>query len=62
MSKPNGEKRPDEAATTPASKPRGRPETRVIKLDATPEQVARAMFAAVKPPDPSKRVRRASAE
>ena len=42
-----------------APRRRGRPVTRQIKLDATPEEVARAMFAAVKPPDPSKRVRRA---
>ena len=34
---------------------RGRPTTRQIKLDATPEQVARAIFADAKPPDPSKR-------
>lgn len=27
---------------------RGRPETRVIKIDATPEKVARAIFSAVK--------------
>ena len=32
---------------------RGRPETRTIKLDATPEQAARAIFSAVKPPDPT---------
>ena len=37
-------------------KRRGQPVTREIKLDATPEEAARAMFAAVKPPDPSKRV------
>ena len=55
--KSNGEKRSAEA--TPTAKRRGRPVTREIKLDATPEEVARAMFAAVKPPDPSKRVRRA---
>lgn len=36
-------------------KPRGRRPTRVIKLDATPEEAARAMFSAVKPPDPSLR-------
>ena len=42
-----------------APKPRGRPVTRWIKLDAASEEVARAMFAAVKPPVPSKRVRRA---
>ena len=35
---------------------RGRPETRVLKIDATPEQVAKAMFATAKPPDPSKRI------
>ena len=29
---------------------RGRPETRVLKIKGTPEQVARAIFAAVKPP------------
>ena len=37
---------------------RGRPETRVIKIDATPEQAARAIFSAVKQPDPSIRVKR----
>ena len=36
---------------------RGRPETRIIKLDATPERVARAIFSAVKKPDPSIRVK-----
>ena len=36
---------------------RGRPETRVIKIDATPEKVARAIFSAVKQPDPSTRVK-----
>ena len=36
-------------------RPRGRPITRVIKLEATPEQAARAMFSAVKKPDPSLR-------
>ena len=39
-------------------KPKGRPETRVIKLDATPEQAARAIFSAVKKPDPSLRIRK----
>lgn len=34
---------------------RGRPITREIKLDATPEQVARAIFADAKSPDPRKR-------
>ena len=36
-------------------KPRGRRPTRVINLDATPEEVARAIFAAATPPDPSLR-------
>ena len=36
-------------------KPRGRKETRVIKLDATPERAARALFSAVKPADMSLR-------
>ena len=35
---------------------RGRPETRWVKIDATPEEVAKTMFAAAKPPDPSKRI------
>ena len=39
-------------------KRRGRPVAREIKLDAKPEQVARAMFAAVKPLDPNERIHR----
>ena len=57
MPRTNGGKHPAEATTPTTPKRRGRPVTQRIKLDATPEQVARAMFAAVKPPDPSKRVR-----
>ena len=38
-------------------KKRGRPESRIIKLDATPEEAARALFSAVKPPDPALRRR-----
>lgn len=34
---------------------RGRPIERAIKLDATPKEVARSLFSAVKRPDPSKR-------
>ena len=34
---------------------RGRPPTRVLKLDATPEEVARRIFDNAKPPDSSKR-------
>ncbi len=37
---------------------RGRPETRIIKLNATPEQAARAIFSAVKPPDPTRRIKK----
>ena len=33
----------------------GRPVTRTIKLDATPEQVAQRIFENAKPPDPSLR-------
>lgn len=40
----------------PKRKP-GRPVTRIIKLDATPGQAARRMFANAKRPDPSLRVR-----
>lgn len=35
---------------------RGHPGTRWVKIDAAPEEVAKAMFAAAKPPDPSKRI------
>lgn len=35
---------------------RGRPETRILKIDATPEYLAKAIFAAAKPPDPSKKI------
>ncbi len=34
---------------------RGRPVTQEIKLDASPEEVATAIFAGVKAPDPSLR-------
>ena len=34
---------------------RGRPPIRVLKLDATPEEVARRIFVNAKPPDSSKR-------
>ena len=44
------------------TKPRGRPETAVIKLDATPEKVARAIFSAAPPPDPKRRVLRRKAK
>ena len=33
----------------PPKRPRGRPETRVLKIKGTPEQVARVIFAAAKP-------------
>lgn len=41
----------------PASehKPKGRPATRIMKLNATPEEAARAFFSHVKPADPSRR-------
>lgn len=37
------------------SQSRGRPTTRVLTLDATPEEAARRIFANAKPPDPNKR-------
>ena len=37
-------------------KRRGRPPKAVPKLGASPEQAARAMFSAVEPPDPSRRI------
>ena len=46
---------------TGAKKPHGRPITRQIKIAATPKRVARAIFAAAKPPDPSKQKPRKSA-
>jgi hypothetical protein len=42
------------------SKPPGRPVKREIKLEATPEQVVRAMFSAVKKPDPTLRKTKAT--
>lgn len=35
---------------------RGRPPKPLPKIDGTPEQIASAMFSAVKPPDPSRRI------
>ena len=37
---------------------RGRPITRKIEIHATAEEIARAMFAAAKPPNPSKRTKK----
>ncbi len=39
----------------PKSKEKRKP--RIIKLDASPEEVARRIFSNAKPPDPSTRVR-----
>ena len=36
----------------------GRPPKPIPKLGTTPEKAARAIFSAVKPPDPSTRVKR----
>ena len=35
-----------------------RPITRKIEIHATAEQIAKAIFSAAKPPDPSKRIKR----
>ena len=47
------------APERPAKPKLGRPVTRWIKLDATPEEAAQAMFAPAKaknPPDPKRRI------
>ena len=36
-------------------KPRGRPPKAILKLNATPEQITRAIFSAVKKPSPELR-------
>ena len=41
-----------------SGKPRGRPPKPIPRINAGPEQVARAMFSAVKRPNPSIRVRK----
>lgn len=43
---------------TPPKRRPGRPETRVVeRLKASPEEVARRIFASAKPPDPTRRRR-----
>ena len=39
--------------TPEAKRGRGRPPKEMPRIDASPERVARAMFSAVKPPDPT---------
>ena len=41
---------------TAAKRPRGRPPKPLPKIEASPERVARALFSAVKKPDPSIRL------
>lgn len=41
---------------TEKPKPRGRPPKPLPRIDATPEEAARAIFSAVKPAEPEKRV------
>ena len=45
--------------TKPTHKPRGRPPKPISKLGASPKKIARAVFSAVKPPDPSRRIGKA---
>ena len=40
------------------TKPRGRPSKPIPKLGASPEKIARAVFSAVKKPDPKLRIAR----
>ena len=42
--------------TREAKPKRGRPITRKVEIHATAEEIAKAMFAAADPPDPSKRI------
>ena len=44
--------------TTKPKRKRGQPSKPIPKLDATPEEIARRIFANAKPPDPSLRVRK----
>ena len=46
----------DRADSDGSGKQKGRPEWR-LKIDCTPEELAQAIFANAKPPDPSIRVR-----
>ena len=39
-------------------RPRGRPPKEIPRIDASPQQVARAIFSAVKKPDPTIRVQK----
>ena len=50
----------DKNPAASAKRPRGRPPKEIPKIDASPERIARAFFAAAKPPDPSIRIRRAA--
>ena len=43
---------------TAAKRPRGRPPKPLPKIEASPERVARAIFSAVKPADPTIRVQK----
>lgn len=43
---------------TTAKKPRGRPPKPIPRIEASPEQIARAIFSDVKPPDPSIRIQK----
>ena len=45
----------NEGVSTMKRKP-GRPITRRIEIHATAEQIAKAIFLAAKPPDPSRRI------
>ena len=35
---------------------RGRPESRILKIDATPEELAKCLVTPIKQPDPAKRI------
>ncbi len=41
--------------STKQPRPRGRQPKPILKIEATPERAARAIFSAVEPPDPKRR-------
>ena len=49
--------KPEEPPKSADKRKCGRPETRVIKINATPEEIARAIFPAAEPLDPTRRIK-----
>ena len=45
-------------SATEATRPRGRPPKPMPRIEASPEEIARAIFSDVKPPNPSIRIQK----